>query len=97
MPDDMIEAVLYTSNNILNDRRNIHFALYDFTVHDPPSREALENMNICATYNQLWFDVIGVHGGEAVSNLGWEWAHGESAVRLIMGGQYDAGYYAYIL
>ncbi|PSR99101.1 hypothetical protein BD289DRAFT_361531 [Coniella lustricola] len=97
LPDEMIEAVIYSAHDTLGDLRNLHFGLYDLAVHDPPSTEALEHMNICATYNQMWFDTVGVHGGEAVGDLGWEWAHGESVVRLIMGDQYDAGYYAYIM
>ncbi|KAF3761950.1 metallopeptidase MepB [Cryphonectria parasitica EP155] len=97
LPDHLIQAVLSTSTSTLSILRTLHFALYDMAVHDPPSAEALASMDLCTTYNKLWWEIVGVHGGEALAQGRWDWAHGESSVRLLMAGRYDAGYYAYTL
>lgn len=96
LPDDFVKVVLKTTESSLGKLRQLHFATYDMLVYNPPSREALEQMNLCEVFNKTWVKLVPAHGGEALG-LGWEWAHGESCVRLMMGDNYDAGYYAYIL
>lgn len=96
LPDSLVQVVLATTESSLGKLRQLHFATYDLEIYNPPSREALEQTNLCEVYNKLWVKLVPVHGGEALGQ-GWEWSHGESCVRLLMGDNYDAGYYAYIL
>ncbi|ROW03580.1 hypothetical protein VPNG_07189 [Cytospora leucostoma] len=96
LTDDLIQGVLSSRESSLNILRQFHFANYDLTVHDPSSRQELEETNFGVLYNKLWVKNVPSNGGEALGQ-GWEWAHGESSLRLMMGDSYDAGQFAYIL
>lgn len=96
LTDDLIQGVLSSRESTLNILRQFHFANYDLAVHDPPSRQEMEDTNFGVLYNKLWVKNVPSNGGEALGQ-GWEWAHGESSLRLIMGDSYDAGQFAYIL
>ncbi|KUI69335.1 Saccharolysin [Cytospora mali] len=95
LTDDLIQGALSGRETGLSILRQFHFSTYDLTVHNPSSREELKEVNFGELYNKLWVKIVPSNGGEALGQ-GWEWAHGESVMRLIMG-QYDAGQYAYIL
>lgn len=96
LTDDLVHSTLSATESCLNMLRQFHFATYDLAVHNPASRQELEELNFSELFNKLWVKMVPSNGGEALG-LGWEWAHGESALRLIMGDSYDAGQYAYIL
>lgn len=97
LPDDLIKGVLSVkhSNQPLQLLNQLKFSLYDLTVHNPSSREELENSNFCQVWNKLWVSLVPAHGGEALGE-GWEWVHPEACVRNMYGGN-DAGVYAYIM
>lgn len=83
-------------HKIIRDQlKELFFATYDLAVHCPASREELERMNLTETFNKMRVEILSLHGGEAIGD-GWEWGHGETVFRNILGG-YDAGYYSYIL
>lgn len=96
LPDNFVKMALTTTESSLTKLRQLQLATYDMQIYNPPSREALEQMNLCEVFNKTWVRMVPAHGGEALGQ-GWEWTHGEACVRLFMGGNYDAGYYAYIL
>lgn len=94
LPEALISAAVSNteSSSALSVLRQLHFAIYDLTVHNPPSRQALEEQDLCIMYNQLWAELVPVAGGEGLGK-GFHWGHGESVVRHCM----DAGYYSYVL
>jgi metallopeptidase MepB len=67
---------------------------FDFAVHGPPSREALESMDLSAVYNKIVFDATGLHGLE-VETGAWDWGHRFASLRSIATG-YDAFVYCYL-
>lgn len=98
LSDEVISAIVSNneSSSALQVRKQLHFAIYDLTIHNPPSRSFLEKSDLCEVYNKLWVELLPLAGGEAIGK-GFRWGHGESVVRAFMCGKYDAGYYAYIL
>ncbi|KAK0625878.1 hypothetical protein B0T14DRAFT_420862 [Immersiella caudata] len=75
---------------------DVHISTWDFAIHDPTSREALEKVDISATYGQLLREV---------SPLATPWHQGEGDGCLnpytgftnMICGDYHAGYYGYLL
>ena len=73
----------------------IHQSVFDMAIHDPPTQNAIESMDLTETWNKLRNDITGFQGGEALGE-GWHWAIGHSVFRAPVTG-YDAGYYTYLL
>lgn len=73
----------------------VFFAKYDLLIHSPESHEALEELNLTATYNKMKSEIRSLAGGEALGE-GLEWGHGETVFRAVIN-KYDAGYYSYVL
>ena len=73
----------------------LFLSMYDITVHQPESLEAIESLNSTELYNKLRTQLTGFPGGEEDGD-GWEYSHGQASYRGIVGG-YDAAYYSYIL
>lgn len=96
MPDDLIAALIRTKhvNAALFNLRQLHFGIFDMTVHEPESHEAIEKMNISETYNKLRKEISQIEGPEVLGQ-GNEWGHGQATFGHLMGG-YDAGYYGYL-
>jgi metallopeptidase MepB len=96
IPDELIENLIRTKhiNDALFNLRQLHFGIFDMTVHEPESHEAVEKMNISATYNKLRKEISQIEGPEALGQ-GYEWGHGQATFGHLMGG-YDAGYYGYL-
>jgi len=65
------------------------------TVHNPPSRQSLEETDFTALFNKTRRDIIGLKGGEELGE-GWGWSYGHTIFRAILQ-SYDAGYYVYLL
>ena len=97
LPDELISGILSLklSNKPLALARQLHFAVYDMFVHNQATTEELEAMNLCEVFNKKRNELTSLQGGEALGE-GWDWCHGESCYRGIMG-NYDAGYYAYLM
>ncbi|CAI4214917.1 unnamed protein product [Parascedosporium putredinis] len=96
IPDDLIEKLISTKhvNGALFNLRQLHFGIFDMTVHTPKSHEDLKNLNIPKLYNELRADICGLKGPEDFGS-GFEWGNGQATFGHLMGG-YDAGYYGYL-
>lgn len=96
IPDEVIENLIRTKhvNDALFNLRQLHFGIFDMTVHQPADHEAIQKLPISATYNKLRHDITQMDGPEAL-NMGEEWGHGEATFGHLIGG-YDAGYYGYL-
>lgn len=96
IPDDVIENLIRTKhvNDALFNLRQLHFGIFDMTVHEAKNHEEIENLPISATYNTLRKDITGMDGPE-VLGMGNEWGHGQATFGHLIGG-YDAGYYGYL-
>jgi metallopeptidase MepB len=96
IPDDLIHKLIKTKhlNGALFNLRQLHFGIFDMTIHEPKSHEALEEMKISETYNSLRKDISGLDGPEVLGQ-GEDWGNGQATFGHLMGG-YDAGYYGYL-
>lgn len=96
IPDDLIEKQISTKhvNDALFNLRQLHFGIYDMTIHTPESHEALEKMDFSKLYNQLRAEICGLKGPEELGE-GFNWGNGQATFGHLMGG-YDAGYYGYL-
>ncbi|KAI9692965.1 MAG: hypothetical protein M1822_004960 [Bathelium mastoideum] len=96
MPDELIDSIVRTKhvNDALFNLRQLHFGIFDMTVHEPASHADLEAMPVSETYNRLRKEISGLEGPEVLGE-GFEWGHGEATFGHLVGG-YDAGYYGYL-
>jgi len=96
IPDDLIEKLVATKhvNGALFNLRQLHFGLFDMTVHSPKSHEELEKLDVTEVYNQLRADIAGLKGPESLGQ-GHKWGNGQATFGHLIGG-YDAGYYGYL-
>ncbi|KAJ9192768.1 hypothetical protein DTO164E3_8227 [Paecilomyces variotii] len=96
IPDDVIENLIRTKhvNDALFNLRQLHFGIFDMTVHQPESHDAIEKLPVSATYNSLRKEISQLEGPEVLGQ-GNEWGHGEATFGHLIGG-YDAGYYGYL-
>ena len=96
IPDELINNLIKTKNlnGALFNLRQLHFGIFDMTIHEPTSHEALEAMKISETYNFLRKDISKLDGPEVLGE-GEDWGNGQATFGHLMGG-YDAGYYGYL-
>lgn len=96
MPDDMITSLIKTKhvNDAMANLRQLHFGIFDMTVHEPKSHSEIEKLPITETYNDLRKQITQVDGME-VFGAKPDWGHGQATFGHLMGG-YDAGYYGYL-
>ena len=96
MPDDLIESIVRTQhvNDALFNLRQLHFGIFDMTVHTPASHDAIDALDASETYNKLRQEISKIDGPEALGE-GYNWGHGEATFGHLIGG-YDAGYYGYL-
>ncbi|KAJ5743604.1 hypothetical protein N7533_008474 [Penicillium manginii] len=96
IPDEVINNLIRTKhvNDALFNLRQLHFGIFDMSVHEPASHAAIEALPISATYNRLRKEITQMDGPEAIG-AGDEWGHGEATFGHLIGG-YDAGYYGYL-
>ncbi|KAI0549329.1 Metalloprotease [Xylaria curta] len=96
IPDDLIEKLISTKhvNDALFNLRQLHFGIFDMTVHSPTSHEELEKLDASKLYNDLRAQICGLKGPEALGEKG-TWGHGQATFGHLIGG-YDAGYYGYL-
>ncbi|KAK1755575.1 peptidase family M3-domain-containing protein [Echria macrotheca] len=96
IPDDLIEKLIATKhvNDALFNLRQLHFGLFDMTVHSPKSHAELEEMDISKVYNDLREQISGLKGPEAQGEPS-TWGNGQATFGHLIGG-YDAGYYGYL-
>ena len=96
IPDELVNKLIKTKNlnGALFNLRQLHFGIFDMTIHEPKSHDALEAMKISETYNFLRKDISKLDGPEVLGQ-GEDWGNGQATFGHLMGG-YDAGYYGYL-
>jgi len=96
IPDDLIQKLIKTKNlnGALFNLRQLHFGIFDMTIHEPKDHASLEAMDISETYNALRKDISKIDGPEVLGE-GNKWGNGQATFGHLMGG-YDAGYYGYL-
>jgi len=96
IPDDLIQKLIKTKNlnGALFNLRQLHFGIFDMTIHEPKDHATLEAINISETYNALRKDISKIEGPEVLGE-GNDWGNGPATFGHLMGG-YDAGYYGYL-
>ena len=101
MPDDLINSIVRTQhvNDALFNLRQLHFGIFDMTVHEPASHNAVEKLDAAETFNKLRKQISKIDGPEALSSdpshPDWHWGNGQATFGHLIGG-YDAGYYGYL-
>lgn len=96
MPDELISNIISTRhvNDALFNLRQLHFGIFDMTVHTPASHEAVEKLEATELYNRLRKEITSIEGPEALG-ANYSWGHGQATFGHLIGG-YDAGYYGYL-
>lgn len=96
IPQEVIDKIIRTKhvNDALLNLRQLHFGIFDLTVHQPRNHEEIEKLSISETYNSLRKQITGIDGPE-VLGFGNDWGNGQATFGHLMGG-YDAGYYGYM-
>ncbi|KXJ86715.1 peptidase family M3 [Microdochium bolleyi] len=96
IPDELIEKLISTKhvNDALFNLRQLHFGIFDMTVHTPKSHAELERLDVSSLYNQLRSEIAGLAGPEALGEPS-TWGNGQATFGHLIGG-YDAGYYGYL-
>ena len=96
IPDELIHNLIKTKNlnGALFNLRQLHFGIFDMTVHEPKSHETIEQMKVSETYNSLRKDISKLDGPEVLGQ-GDDWGNGQATFGHLIGG-YDAGYYGYL-
>lgn len=96
IPDDLIERQISTKhvNDALFNLRQLHFGIYDMTIHTPSSHAEAQALHLSELYNDLRVQISGIKGPEALG-LKSDWGNGEATFGHLIGG-YDAGYYGYL-
>ncbi|KAL1302035.1 hypothetical protein AAFC00_002483 [Neodothiora populina] len=96
LPDSLIDSIVRTRhvNDALFNLRQLHFGIFDMTVHEAENSEQIKNLHVSETYNKLRKDISKLDGPE-VFGQGYDWANGQATFGHLIGG-YDAGYYGYL-
>jgi metallopeptidase MepB len=66
IPDDLIEKLIATKhvNSALFNLRQLHFGIFDMTVHSPKSHAEIESMDLSQVFNNLRKEISGIAGPE---------------------------------
>lgn len=96
IPDELIANLIKTKhvNDALFNLRQLHFGIFDMTVHEPATHQAVEELRVSETYNELRKEISQLDGPEVLGE-GSRWGNGEATFGHLIGG-YDAGYYGYL-
>lgn len=93
IPFELITNLINTKhvNDALFNLRQLHFGMFDMTVHEPKSHSEIENLDITETYNKLRHEISQLDGPEVLDKKGdWTWGNGQATFGHLIGG-YDAG------
>jgi len=96
LPDSLIDSIVRTRhvNDALFNLRQLHFGIFDMTIHEGESQEQVKGLNISELYNKLRKEITTLDGPET-QGKGYGWANGQATFGHLIGG-YDAGYYGYL-
>jgi len=74
LPDELISNLIKTKhvNDALFNLRQLHFGIFDMTVHEPSSHAEAEAMKLSELYNKLRHEITGLDGPEAYGE-GYAW------------------------
>lgn len=83
LPNELIENLIKTKhvNDALFNLRQLHFGIFDMTVHEPKSHAELEGYKISELYNNLRKEITQIDGPEVLgepSNWGKHLSHSVS-------------------
>lgn len=102
LPDELIESIISSRhvNDAVFNLRQLHFGIFDMTVHTPESHEAVSKLDASVLYNSLRHDLckmddpssLNASPSDPSSNA---WGNGQATFGHLIGG-YDAGYYGYL-
>lgn len=69
IPDDLIEKIISVKhvNDAMFNLRQLHFGIFDMTVHTPATHEELETLDASTLYNNLREEICGLKGPESPS------------------------------
>ncbi|KAF2805631.1 zincin [Mytilinidion resinicola] len=97
VPDELISNLISTKhiNDALFNLRQLHFGIFDMTVHEPESHEDIKQLKLSETYNKLRKEISKLDGPELLNGGDWAWGNGQATFGHLIGG-YDAGYYGYL-
>ncbi|KAF2489515.1 zincin [Lophium mytilinum] len=97
IPDELISNLISTKhiNDALFNLRQLHFGIFDMTVHEPESHEDIKQLKLSETYNKLRKEISKLDGPELLNGGSWGWGNGQATFGHLIGG-YDAGYYGYL-
>jgi len=67
IPDELVHKIIASKhvNDALFNLRQLHFGIFDMTVHTPESHEVIEKMDVSDAYNRLRVEIAGMKGPEA--------------------------------
>ncbi|EPE25800.1 Metalloproteases (zincins), catalytic [Glarea lozoyensis ATCC 20868] len=96
IPDELVDLQIGAKhvNDALFNLRQLHFGIFDMTVHSPKSHAEAEGFELSKMYNDLRSQISGIKGPEALG-LKSDWGNGQATFGHLIGG-YDAGYYGYL-
>ena len=68
IPEDLIKKLISTKhvNDALFNLRQLHFGIFDMTIHTPKSHEEIEKADLSKIYNELRTEISGLAGPEAL-------------------------------
>ncbi|KAI4123914.1 MAG: hypothetical protein LQ338_005061 [Usnochroma carphineum] len=74
LPGELIQNLIKTKhvNDALFNLRQLHFGIFDMTVHEPESHEQLKGYDIPELYNRLRKEISGLDGPEDLGE-GYKW------------------------
>ncbi len=96
IPDELISNLIKTKhvNDALFNLRQLHFGIFDMTVHEPENHEAIDKLDISQKFNALRKEISHLDGPEVLGEKN-NWGNGQATFGHLIGG-YDAGYYGYL-
>jgi metallopeptidase MepB len=96
MPDELISSIVRTRhvNDALFNLRQLHLGIFDMTIHEPKSHEAVKQLDTSILFHKLGKEIVKMDGPDTLGK-GFDWGHGEATFGHLIGG-YDAGYYGYL-
>lgn len=96
MPEDLISSIVSTRhvNDALFNLRQLHFGIFDMTVHEGTSHDQIKSLEISELYNRLRKEISKLDGPEDIGK-DFSWGNGQATFGHLIGG-YDAGYYGYL-
>lgn len=76
LPDELIDNLIKTKhvNDALFNLRQLHFGIFDMTIHEPKSHEEVEGFKFSEMYNKLGYDLTGL---ETPAQLGESYDYGK--------------------